>query len=128
MSKPARTLYAVLVAAMLCLQIFTNVPGQVFDAKIEIGAAARATISGRFMRSDELKSPRNFSFEGQARGMEHPAARITNLTLLDPTGQNINFRKLVDGEYLADRDIAVWRFEADLAPLKDRAAAAHNSW
>lgn len=128
MSKPARTLYAVLMAAVLCLQILTNAPGQVFDAKIEIGAASRVTVSGRFIRTDELKSPRNFSFEGRVRGMDHPAARITGLALLDSTGQNINFRKLIDGEYLADRDVAMWRYEMDLAPLKDRAAGAHVSW
>jgi hypothetical protein len=128
MSKPAPTLYAVLIAPVLCLQIFTNVPGQVFDAKIEIGQGSRATVTGRFIRTDELKSPRNFSFEGQVQGMYHPAARITNLALLDSTGQNINFRKLIDGEYLADREVAAWRFEMDLAPLKDRSASAHASW
>jgi len=128
MSKPARTLYAVLIAAVLCLQIFTNASGQVFDAKIEIGAASRATVSGRFIRTDELRSPRNLSFEGRGTGMDHPAARITNLALLDSTGHNLNFRKLIDGEYLADRDVAAWRLEMDLAPLKDRAAGANASW
>lgn len=128
MSKPARTLYAVLIAAVLCLQIFTNVRGQVFDAKIEIGADSRVMASGRFLRTDELKSPRNFSFEGQGVGMGHPATRISNLALLDSTGQNINYQKLIDGEYLAERDVAAWRFEVDLAPLKDRLAGAHVSW
>ena len=128
MSKPARTLYAVSAAAVLCLQIFTNVRGQVFDAKIEIGGASQAAVSGIFIRMDELKNARNFSFDRRAPGLDHPATRIMNLALLDPTGQNINFRKLIDGEYLADRDVAMWRFEMDLAPLKDRAAGAHASW
>jgi hypothetical protein len=128
MSKPARTLYAVLIAVVLCLQILTNVRGQVFDAKIEIGAASQAAVGGIFVRTDELKSPRNFSFEGPVTGMDNPGARITNLRLLDSTGQKINFQKLIDGEYLADRDVVVWHYEVNLATLKERSAAAHVSW
>ncbi|MEP6704562.1 MAG: hypothetical protein ABJB34_07135, partial [Acidobacteriota bacterium] len=41
---------------------------------------------------------------------------------------SIAFRKLIDGEYLATAPIVGWSYDVDVAPLKNRAAAAHASW
>src|SRR5690606_4634405 len=72
--------------------------------------------------------PRNLSFELSAAGFNDIAANIKDLELFDAAGEKISYRTLVPGEYLAEREIAAWRYSKDISPRKERYAAAHISW
>ena len=129
MSKRTPTLYAFCLAASVSLQIFTNVlAAQTIEATVSIVSDSPSIVTGRLAGTVPIQNPRNFSFETSAIGAPGLAQRITEVELFDSTGQPITYRKLMDGEFLADRDIAAWRYKIDLSPMKDRTASAHASW
>src|SRR5690606_27710292 len=119
--------FAAFLSAVLCL----SASGQERAAAtvtIELSANNTVKISGRFTDPDLRSRPRNLSFELSAAGFNDIAANIKDLELFDAAGEKISYRTLVPGEYLAERDIAAWRYSKDISPRKERYAAAHISW
>src|SRR5687768_8291972 len=107
MSKPGRLFYVLFVAPYLCLQIFTNGAGQALEAVITVHPETPVIdVKGRFIDTSAIKNPRNFSFARDAAGVGGLGGRIRAVELVGSNGEPIGYRKLIDGEFLADADIA----------------------
>ncbi len=128
MSKAARSVF---ITAFLVVVFCSSANAQkasTATAKIEIGTGNNVKISGRFVDPKGRSRAKNLSFELSNTGFNDIAANITDLELFDAAGEKIAFKTLVPGEYLAEHEIAEWRYVKDISPRKERYAAAHISW
>ncbi len=61
-------------------------------------------------------------------GSRSLAKRIRNLQLKDDAGNDVGFKKFVDGEFVADRPAQTFSYEMDLENSGSGKSAAHVSW
>ena len=129
MSKHRPAFYLVFAAIFQVLQIFTNVFGQNVDTVITVNANSTAiSVTGSLKDKRFVNKPRNLSLVRVLPGGENFARRISDVALFGTDGKEVEFKKLLDGEYLAENDIASWRYKIDLEVPKETNAAAHISW
>lgn len=128
MSKPARQLALFFFAAFLFTASIPHARGQQIEAEIAIGPGSSAAVRGKFLTTTAIRDRKVFSIETSSGDRPGNTRPITDLELFDVSGQKLQFRTLIDGEYLAQGDIAAWSYVIDLTPLKNRNAAAHSSW
>jgi hypothetical protein len=130
MSKPARAFLLFFSAFSAILQLFNSAAGQDIRIAVIVRAnePAYAEVEGRFAAASNTKDSRNFSFVRRVVGADDLASRISEVKLFGEDGTEITFKKLIDGEFLADEPISGWRYRIDLGPRKIQAAAAHASW
>src|SRR5215217_7763095 len=126
MSKPFSSF--LLLAVIAFSAIFAT--GQVIEATIEIdfNTPGTLTVRGHYVDGGKTVNRRNLAFVRNVPGSNDIAERISEMRLLDKAGKPMTFRKLMAGEYLSDSDFDGWEYKVDLAPLKNRDAAAHASW
>ena len=130
MSKPNRAFPLFFPALLLILQFFNNAAGQEIEILIRLGpnGLPLADVTGKFDPNGAPKSVRNLSFARSEAGVENLASRISEVRALDSGGSNIGLRKLMGGEYLAEKPIAAWSYVVELSPAKPHGATAHVSW
>lgn len=115
---------------MLILQTFYDLSAQTFEstAKLENPKAGVFKIKGRFLQNESQKKAKNLSFMLSYAGFENLGARIANVALFDEKGKKIAYKKLIDGEYLAETEFSAWEYEINPALPKNPSAMAHLSW
>jgi hypothetical protein len=129
MSKRARSFYVFVLVSFVALPALSTVSAQAIEAEITVDKSRPViSVSGRFVSVSQIKNPRNFSFVRETAGFSELGARISGVELLGSDGKPVRFRKLMDGEFLAEENFASWRYEVDVTPRKDQHAAAHVSW
>jgi len=113
-------------AALLILQTFNNCSGQQITVAIRVPADSSqpVEISGRFTKP----AGRNFAITRSYAGISRLAERVSDLILEDANGKPVAYKQLIPGEYLADKEIASWRYKMTLMPRKESVLAAHTSW
>ena len=122
---------AFLSFSLLALLTFSTIlgRGQGIEATIEIDFKSPVVkVTGRHAGREQNTGRRNLGFLRSIAGINNLANRISDVRLLDSSGNPVPFRKFADGEYLSDADFTRWSYRIDLTPLKDRNAAAHTSW
>lgn len=122
MSKRPTVVYRLISAIIFSSQLVQVAASQTLHAHIEVRDGDRVAVTGRFDAAERRLNPRSLAFERR-----NPDS-ITNLELFDAAENPVKFRRLMEGEFLADRDFAKWSYTLALEPLKDRASAAHYSW
>ena len=129
MSKPCLRFVSIFLLFAVCLQAALNTSAQTFEAVIDIDPVRSIALVEGKLHSDgvEFTDP-NLSFTASVAGHRDIAKRIRGVEIFDQQGAPVPFRKLIDSEYLAEGGVFSWRYEVDLAPLKDVNAAAHASW
>ncbi len=128
MSTPRPRFPWIFLAFFVCSQAAISASAQRFEAEIEIDAIRSiASVKGKFLPGADLTRP-NLSFNASIAGHGEIGKRIRVVEIFDGRGGRIPYRKLIDGEYLADGRIASWGYEVDLTPFKDMNASAHTSW
>lgn len=127
MSKPRKPIFYAALAFALILQIFSNLQAQTVEAKIKI-TDSNVFIEGDFKDAETAKNVTNFSFLKSYAVIENLGARISEVNLFDKNGQKVNYKKLVDGEFLAESAFAAWNYKIDLSVAKNISAMAHVSW
>ncbi len=127
MSKPLKPIYYAAFVFALILQTFSNAAAQTVEAKIKI-TDSNVFVKGKFIDATNAKNVTNFSFLKSYAGNENLGARISEVSLFDQNGQAINYKKLADGEFLAENDFRAWSYKADLTVPKNVSALAHVSW
>ncbi len=127
MSKPLKTIFYSVFAFALILQIFSDSQAQTVEAKIKI-TESNAFVEGKFTDANQTKNVTNFSFLKSYTNIENLGARVSDVNLFDKSGQKVNHKKLVDGEFLADSGFASWNYKSDLTMPKNLSAMAHVSW
>jgi hypothetical protein len=124
MSTSRRTLRWIFLAFFVCPAGAARASAQEFEAQIRVDSARPiATVIGKFS-----KEIRNLSFVKSIAGHANLAKRVQGLELFDSSGARVAYRKMIDGEYLAETHVRSWRYDIDLSPLQDVDAAAHVSW
>ena len=111
-------LFAAIVSAQ---QIEMNI-------KVVTSSPAVLRVEGRFLQKRQIQNEKNWSFLRSFAGAENLGERISDLTLTDAQNRAVPVKKLMDGEYLAERDADVWSYQINLKPLPNEKAAAHISW
>lgn len=79
-------------------------------------------IEGRFSEKKE----RNFSFLSNYAGIENLGARIYDVILENKSGRSVAYKKLVEGEFLAENDFSAFEYKIKLDVSKQM--SAHVSW
>ena len=124
MSKRFKTIYFFPAVFALILQIFNNSYAQTVSATVSV-SESQAFVSGGFSGS---KNSRNLFFVKSYAGVENLGQRIFELNLLDQNKKPVGYKKLADGEFLADADFASFEYKIDLTAPKSASARAHVSW
>lgn len=127
MSKPLKPIFYAAVIFVLILQIFNDSHAQTLEANIKITDSS-VFIEGNFIDVNNLKNVTNFSFLKSYTNIENLGARISDVNLFDKDGKKINYKKLIDGEFLAESDFQAWNYKVNLSVPKNIAATAHISW
>ncbi|MFM9903298.1 MAG: hypothetical protein ACKVQJ_01870 [Pyrinomonadaceae bacterium] len=130
MSKKIRSIYPILAAAVLILQFFTNARAQDIEVRIRFLPDAPTTleVEGKFLSGKSRKNLRNLSLMTEYAGVTGLAERVSNIGFADRDGNTLTNKRFNVSEYVADGDIALFRYFVNLAPLSQRSAAAHVSW
>ncbi|MDQ3712381.1 MAG: hypothetical protein M3388_09200 [Acidobacteriota bacterium] len=118
-------------AAMIFVEmlIFALVSwSQDIEANIKVLFGATVRIEGRFLNEKLNQSKRNWAFLRSITGANNLGARITDFYLTDKQGRTVFFKKLIDGEYLADGEADFFQYQINLSPLPNAATLAHVSW
>ncbi len=127
MSKPFKPYFYAAFAFALILQIFSNTTAQTVEVKIKI-TGSNAFIEGDFKDAEKTKNVTNFSFLKSYTNIENLGARVSDVNLFDKNGQKVNYKKLIDGEFLAENSFAAWNYQTNLSVPKNISAMAHVSW
>jgi hypothetical protein len=127
MSKPFKPIYYAAFVFVLILQIFSNLQAQTVHIKIKI-TDSKALIEGSFKDAEKAKNVTNFSFLKSYTNIDNLGGRVSDVNLFDKNAQKVNYRKLADGEFLAESGFAAWSYKTDLSLPKNPSAAAHVSW
>lgn len=129
MSKFFSSILFVLAVSVQILQFFTFSPAQDIETRVKIAedAPSTVTVEGRFVRGDR-PNKRNLTMLGEMAGTIGLAERFGSVELYGLDGGRVQFRRLSAGEYLADADIAKWKYRASIAPTGRASSYAHVSW
>jgi hypothetical protein len=127
MSKPLQTIFYTAFVFALVLQIFSNSQAQTLETKIKI-TDSDAFIKGNFIDAEKAKNVTNFSFLKSYTNIENLGERISDVNLSDKSGQSVNYKKLIDGEFLAENGFQSWSYRTNLSVSKNISAMAHVSW
>jgi len=127
MSKPLKPIFYAACAFLLILQIFSNAKAQTVEIKIKI-TDLNVFIEGGFKDAETAKNVTNFFFLKSYTNIENLGARVSDVNLFDKNGQKVNYKKLVDGEFLAESSFAAWNYKTDLSVPQNPSAMAHVSW
>lgn len=127
MSKRRQPIYYAAFVIALILQIFNITQAQTLQIKIKI-TGSDAFVEGTIKDAEKAKNVTNFSFLNSYAGFENLGARISEANLFDQSGQKISYKKLADGEYLAESGFQSWNYKAGLSIPKNASAMAHVSW
>lgn len=100
---------------------------QEIEATIKITPPATVAVEGRLIKKRAGVSNVNWSFLNSIAGAENLAARILEFNLSDEQNRAIAFRKLADGEYLAEAEANNFNYQMNLSPPEAVAATAHVS-
>ncbi len=69
-----------------------------------------------------------WSFRNSYAGVVGIGDRVSNLSLSDRNGANVEVRKDAPGEYKSNRDAVHYRYEVNLSPPAAATSASHVSW
>ncbi len=101
---------------------------QDIEANIKVLSATTVRVDGGFLNKSLNQSNRNWAFLRSIAGADNLGARIIDFNLTDERGRPVSFKKLIDGEYLADAEANSFQYQIDLKPLPNAATSAHASW
>ena len=115
----------------LCLLLFVSgVSAQEMEVSIKLisNAPAVLLVEGKFTGKNNFQTEKSWAFQRSFAGVSNLGARVSELNLKDSQEQSISYKKLIDGEYLAEKEAAFWSYQINVASsLPDEKAAAHIS-
>lgn len=130
MSKKTRAILQISAVFVLILQFFTFALAQDVEVRIRFLPDAPSTVEveGTFVSHKPRKNPRNLSLMTDYAGVTGLAERVSNIGFADRDGKTLTNKRFDAGEYVADGDIALFRYFVSLKPLSQRSSSAHISW
>lgn len=127
MSKHFGAVSWLIAALLLILQLFNNSRAQSIDATFTVRASQPQIlqIKGKF---DRISGIRHFTLLREYAGIQDLAERATDISLVDPSGDRVAFKKFQPGEFEAEREYGSFEYAASLAPGKSASSSGHISW
>ncbi len=126
MTPVKKPLYRFIFAAFAVLQIFTLTNAQDLDVTLKV--SSKIEVTGAITPNSTINNRRNLGIL-RSRANELPGSkRITDVRMMDEADRLIEYRELIDGEYLASSDITSFAYGVDSTSLDNRTGAAHGSW
>jgi len=101
---------------------------QDIEVNLKVLSASTVRVEGRFLNENLTLSNRNWAFLRSIAGVDNLGARISDFNLTEKQGHPVSFKKLIDGEYLADAEANSFQYQINLSPLPNAATMAHVSW
>ncbi|MBS1793458.1 MAG: hypothetical protein JSS81_06365 [Acidobacteria bacterium] len=126
MSKAFKTISRAALLIGLSLAAAVSARAQTLEAKLRI-VGTDAFVEGRMLDGTSAQNVTNFSFLKSYAGFDALGARLSGVELRDENDRPIAVKKLVDGEYLAEKPFRSWRYKITLDASKTPSAAAHVS-
>ncbi len=117
---------AIVLAEILLLTFFLS--AQEIEVAIKISLPDSVSVEGKFIKENSNQSNLNWSFLNSIAGAENLAARIADFNLSGEKGRVVAFRKLADGEYLANEAAMNFNYRTNLKTPPNVAWMAHVSW
>lgn len=113
MSKQNRIIFlgALVFFETFLFSVFSQ--AQITEAKIKIDALLPEVISVEGVNLDvnPARRGRNFSFALSYAGVEHLGERVSDVRLFDENKGEVLYKKLVAGEYLAEREFTAYSYK-----------------
>lgn len=99
------------------------------DVKVTIKVVSenRINVKGEFTDAKK-NSFKNWTFLQNHADVTNLAEKIEKLQLFDDSGNIIETKKLMSGEYLAVKEPKSWIYEVNLTPSDKLTDSAHSSW
>jgi predicted metalloprotease with PDZ domain len=112
MSKRNRIIFFIALVFTQVLSFSNILRAQAIEAKIKIESLSPESVSieGSHSQDKNARRAKNFSFALSHAGIEKLGERISDVRLFDENKQEIVYKKLAAGEYLAEREITAWRY------------------
>ena len=104
------------------------VSAQDFEARIKVFPnSSKIQIEGKLLNKNQTKPIKNWAFV-RFSGAESEDERVSDLELKDKSGEQVIYKKLIAGEYLASGEAAEFSYKIDTKPAQNFTLKAHNSW
>ncbi|MEP7038561.1 MAG: hypothetical protein ABI891_09460 [Acidobacteriota bacterium] len=123
--------FSVNLSAYLCVLLFSfTVSAQKSEVNIKLisNTPAILFVEGKFTPENKIQAEKSWVFSRSFAGIENLGARISDLELKDNKRQNISYKKLIDGEYLAENNAVFWNYQINVDSPSNEKASAHVSW
>ncbi|MGI8638979.1 MAG: hypothetical protein ACR2MG_03405 [Pyrinomonadaceae bacterium] len=122
-----------LVNLVICCSVLlfvSAVSAQQIEANIKVVSISPAVlrVEGKFLQENAAQPEKNWVFLRSFAGIENLGERISELNLTNKQGHAISFKKLIEGEYLAENGAVAWSYRVNLNPTLNEKAMAHISW
>ena len=117
---------AIILAEILIFAFVTW--SQDIEANIKVLSASTLRVEARILNENINQSKKNWAFLRSIAGADNLGARISDFSLADEQSRPVSFKKLIDGEYLADGEANSFQYQINLKPLSNAATLAHVSW
>lgn len=127
MSKTLKKICRFIFPLALVLQLFNVLHAQTLEIKIKI-ADSNVFVEGRLKDTSDIKNVTNFYFLKSYTNVENLGARVADVDLFDKSGQKVNYKKLAEGEFLAENAYQSWSYKTNLTAPANVSARAHVSW
>jgi len=130
MSKENSLILRAAFVFVLITQFSSALSAQIIEAKIKIEAKSPTVIEiqGVNLDANSLQNANNFSFASSYAGIENLGERISDVGLSDENKRKIEFKKLVAGEFLAEKPFVFWNYKVKADVAANYAAMARVSW
>ena len=107
-----------------------NISAQEFEVNIKLisNSPAVLRVEGKFTRENKIEPEKSWAFPRSFAGIENLGARVSELKLKDANNQEVSYKKLIDGEYLAENPAEFWSYQINVDSPPNEKALAHVSW
>ncbi|CAN5405598.1 hypothetical protein BH20ACI1_BH20ACI1_06980 [soil metagenome] len=123
--------FSVNLSVCLSILLFAfTVSAQEIEVNIKLisNAPAVLLVEGKFLRENKIQTQKSWAFLRSFAGIENLGARVSELNLKDSQEQTVLYKKLIDGEYLAENNAAFWSYRINADAPPNEKALAHISW
>ena len=130
MSKENRLIFFTALVFVLITQFSRVASAQIIEAKIKIASASPTVIEIQGVNLDAvtLENEKNFSFTQSHAGIENLGERVSDVNLLDENKRKIEYKKLISGEFLAEKPFVFWNYKVKADVSTNFSAMARVSW
>ncbi|MBA2736522.1 MAG: hypothetical protein H0U50_06990 [Pyrinomonadaceae bacterium] len=130
MSKENRLISFTALVFVLITQFSYALSAQIIEAKIKIESKTPTVIEiqGVNLDADSLQNVKNFSFTQSYAGVENLGERVSDVDLSDENKRKIEYKKLIAGEFLAEKPFVFWNYKVKADVPTNYAAMSRVSW